>query len=143
MDHHFSFYPLLLISLLAFSVPLLAVMLARVRLPLVVGEILCGIMIGKSGFNLITPDPWLEFLSLFGFTYLMFLSGLEIDFSFILNGSPQKKGFFKALAYNPLSLALTVFVMTVLLSYSISFALAWYNFISSPYMMTLIFLPPR
>ena len=51
------------------------------RIPLVVGEILIGIVLGASGFHIIPdePDPWLELLSQFGFAFLMFLSGLEID----------------------------------------------------------------
>ena len=50
-------------------------------LPVVVAEIIAGIFVGKSGFNIIEPDMWLQVLSTLGFIFLMFLSGLEIDFS--------------------------------------------------------------
>ena len=50
-------------------------------LPVVVAEIIAGIFVGKSGFNIIEPDIWLQVLSTLGFIFLMFLSGLEIDFS--------------------------------------------------------------
>lgn len=77
-DH--TFLPLLLIVGLAFMVPLLVSRLRWFRAPAVVVEILCGIAVGKSGLALVEPEPALEFLSLLGFVYLMFLSGLEIDF---------------------------------------------------------------
>jgi trk system potassium uptake protein TrkA len=44
-----------------------------------------GILVGKNGLNLVRTDPILDFLSLLGFAYLMFLNGLEIDFSFPSN----------------------------------------------------------
>jgi CPA2 family monovalent cation:H+ antiporter-2 len=73
MSHEFPFLSLLLITGLAAFVPLLA---SRLRLPIVVGEILAGIIVGRSGLNLIEPSPALDFLATFGFTYLMFLSGI-------------------------------------------------------------------
>jgi Kef-type K+ transport system membrane component KefB len=80
MVSEISFSPLLLITLLAFAVPILFSHIRIISLPIIVGEILCGIMVGKSGLGLIGREPWLDFLSSFGFVYLMFLSGLEIDF---------------------------------------------------------------
>ena len=51
----------------------------RVAVPLVVGEILSGVFIGKSGFNLIdVGDPTLQFLSAVGFALLMFLVGTHL-----------------------------------------------------------------
>ena len=51
----------------------------KTKIPLVVIEILFGILLGKSFFNLITPDPVIDFLVSFGLIYLMFLSGLEVN----------------------------------------------------------------
>lgn len=80
------FIPLLLVVLLAFLVPLL---LARFRrIPVVVGEILAGILIGPSVLGLVHADePTLELLAEIGFAFLMFLSGLEIDFSILFAAS--------------------------------------------------------
>ena len=53
MEEHTGtgFLPLLLVLVLAFLVPLL---LARFkRVPVVVGEIVAGVIIGHSGFNLV------------------------------------------------------------------------------------------
>ena len=87
MENEFSFLSLLLITALAAFVPLLSSRLKKLRVPIVVGEIIAGMIIGKSGFNLIEPSPALSFLTLFGFTYLMFLSGLEVDFEIISGNS--------------------------------------------------------
>jgi Kef-type K+ transport system membrane component KefB/Trk K+ transport system NAD-binding subunit len=74
-----SFYQLLLISGLAVFVPVVAARAPGRILPALVGEIIAGIIIGTSGLNLIDPTPVLHFLAKFGFAYLMFLSGLELD----------------------------------------------------------------
>jgi Kef-type K+ transport system membrane component KefB/Trk K+ transport system NAD-binding subunit len=82
MEQHLDFIPLLLVLLLAFGVPLA---LARFRwLPIVVGEILAGIIIGKSGLNLVAESAMLDIFSNIGLAFLMFLAGLEIDFDRLL-----------------------------------------------------------
>lgn len=81
MEDTFSFIPLLIVLLLAFLVPLALSRFKRLSLPIVVGEILAGILIGRSGLGLVQAhDPVLEMLAEFGFVFLMFLSGMEIDF---------------------------------------------------------------
>jgi Kef-type K+ transport system membrane component KefB/Trk K+ transport system NAD-binding subunit len=80
MEEHVGteFLPLLLVLLLAFVVPLL---LSRVRrIPVVVGEIIAGVLIGQSGFNIVQYNPTLEVMSDIGLAFLMFLAGLEINF---------------------------------------------------------------
>ena len=66
---------LLLITGLASVIPLLARRLERFGVPIVVYEILAGMIVGSSGFNLIEPSPILTFLAEFGFAFLMFLYG--------------------------------------------------------------------
>ncbi|HDI31780.1 MAG TPA: cation:proton antiporter, partial [Thermofilum sp.] len=49
--------------------------------PVVVAELIAGIILGKSFLNLVpTEEPIIKFLSSFGLTYLMFLAGLEVSF---------------------------------------------------------------
>jgi Kef-type K+ transport system membrane component KefB len=96
---------LLLITVLAAAVPLVAARLQRFRIPLVVGEIVVGIIIGKSGFNLITENPILQFLAWFGFIFLMFLSGLELDFGLLRASGDKDAPFWK----KPVPQALGVF----------------------------------
>ncbi|RMF50908.1 MAG: hypothetical protein D6755_00480 [Anaerolineae bacterium] len=77
-----GFVPLLLVIALAFLVPIL---LSRFRsLPVVVGEILAGVIIGPSLFNILEHSLTLDFLGDIGLAFLMFLAGLEIDLETIL-----------------------------------------------------------
>ena len=52
----------------------------KLGIPVVVIEVVIGIIIGRSFLNIIPPDPWLQFFSYFGLIYLLFLAGLEINF---------------------------------------------------------------
>lgn len=68
---------LLLISIGAFAVPLLS---GRLKIPAAVGEILFGVLIGPFVLRGVVKSPFFDFLSDFGFAYLMFLAGLELNF---------------------------------------------------------------
>ena len=67
--------------IVAFLTPILMHRFKLKFLPVVVAEIIMGLVIGKSGFNIVHEDVWLGTVSTLGFIFLMFLSGLEIDFS--------------------------------------------------------------
>jgi trk system potassium uptake protein TrkA len=82
---------LLIISIFAFITPLVINSIKRFKIPFVVGEILVGIIIGKSFLNLVHDDIWISFISHLGLAYLMFLSGLELDFDRINVKSEKKK----------------------------------------------------
>lgn len=70
---------LLLIAVFAFIIPILS---GRIGVPAVVGEIILGIIFGVLGFSLEAEGRIvLDFLAGFGLIFLMFLVGLEIDFS--------------------------------------------------------------
>jgi len=135
MTHEFPFLSLLLITGLAATVPLLASRLRRLSVPIVVLEILVGIVIGKSGLDLIKPSPALEFLAAFGFTYLMFLSGLEVDFAAVLNS--KKMSGARPLG-DPLSLGLVVFALTVAGGLVVALGLNQIGIIQNPLIMALI-----
>jgi Kef-type K+ transport system membrane component KefB/Trk K+ transport system NAD-binding subunit len=116
MEESLSFLPLLVVVLIAFLVPLLLSRTKRLRIPVVVGEILAGIIIGKSGLQWVGHDPILEILAILGFAYLMFLSGLEIDFDALL---PRPNAFpdsLQARLSNPLGLGTLTFVLTLVLA---------------------------
>jgi len=127
------FLPLLSVVFLAFLVPLI---LARYKkIPVVVGEIIAGILIGPSVLGWIhTDEPTLEFLAEIGFAFLMFLSGLEIDFSLLIAASKQGR----SKQVHPLVLAAASFLLTVLFATGISFGLMRTGFVRDPWMMTLI-----
>lgn len=56
--NHSAFGPLLLLTLLAVLVPVVVNHFRAARLPIVVGEILAGIVIGRSGL-VVSPISWL------------------------------------------------------------------------------------
>ncbi len=53
------------------------------RVPSAVGEILFGVALGKSLFNVDVGGDWLPFLAELGFLVLMFHAGMEINFSLL------------------------------------------------------------
>ena len=70
---------LLVIAVFAFIIPILS---GRIGIPAVVGEIVCGILLGLLGFSIEGEGMLvIDFLASFGLIFLMFLVGLEIDFS--------------------------------------------------------------
>ncbi|MGZ5009122.1 MAG: cation:proton antiporter [Methylobacter sp.] len=82
-------YPseLLLIVFVAMLAPLIAELPSHFRLPVVVLEIVLGILIGPHVFGLGSPDGMTGTLGNLGLTFLIFLVGLEIDFDKI-RGKP-------------------------------------------------------
>jgi Kef-type K+ transport system membrane component KefB len=75
-------YPseLLLITFVAMLAPLLAELPRNFRLPVVVLEVILGILIGPHGLNLASPSGMTGTLGELGLTFLLFMVGLEIDF---------------------------------------------------------------
>ena len=130
----FPFQSLLIVALLAFLVPLLASRFKRAYIPIVVGEIVVGILVGRSGLKLVCYNPWLEFLAEFGFAYLMFLSGLEIDLSLI--ASPTAGRGRRALS--PALVAVLAFFLSLLLALGIALLLVGLGMVRSAWMMALV-----
>lgn len=133
---HYQLLPLLLITLLAVLVPILASRLKKISLPIVVGEILAGIIIGKSGFDWVPDTPELKFLADFGFIYLMFLSGLEMNFSVLL--LPSTPGGSRPMRQSPVFLATATFLCTVLLAVAMGYFLNELGLARSAVLMGLI-----
>jgi len=94
---------LLIFALGAFSIPLVA---GKMGIPAAVGEIIFGIIAGPYVFGLIEPNAFTTFLAEFGFAFLMFLVGLELDFSRIEREGPR--GFLLAAAVNILIFVLSL-----------------------------------
>ena len=150
MENNLSFAPLLLVIFLAFLVPLTLARIKRLRLPIVVGEIIAGMIVGRSGLNWVnTSDPILVLLAEFGFVFLMFLSGMEIDFSKIGSLSsmpgqvdPQdgRKTTEAVLSkiWRPLPLGLMTFCLTFILSAATGLLLVRLGLARNPWMMALI-----
>jgi Kef-type K+ transport system membrane component KefB len=78
MNTTLSFGGLLVVALIAVGAPLLVGAL-HLRVPAPVIEIVAGVVVGPSGFGLVTIDPPIQVLALVGVAFLLFLAGLEID----------------------------------------------------------------
>jgi len=78
---------LLTIAGFAFLIPILS---GRIGVPAVVGEIICGILLGALGLSVEGEGQIIiDFLASFGLIFLMFLVGMEIDFSTIETRGPK------------------------------------------------------
>ena len=135
----FSLTSLLIVTVLSFFIPLLIKRIKKIYIPVVVGEIIVGMIIGKSGFNIIAMDQSLEFIQFFGLAYLMFVAGLEIDFDIFFKKGLVKKNDSKAtILKNPLILFTIILIITLGLAYAVSYLLMGYNLIKDPLLMSLI-----
>jgi Kef-type K+ transport system membrane component KefB len=76
-----GFSGLLIVMAVGFGAPFLLGLAPRLRLPSVVFEIVAGIVIGPSVLGWVEVDETISVLALMGLAILLFLAGLEIDFS--------------------------------------------------------------
>lgn len=136
MEEPRSFGPLLIVIALAFIVPLVLNRFKHLRLPVVVGEIVVGIFVGRSALNLVPhSDPVLDMLAEFGFVFLMFLAGMEIDFT-NLSITPRKSD--PRRQYGPVYIGSLNFTATLLLSGFISYWLWYTGLIQNIWLVALI-----
>lgn len=113
MIHDIQFFPLFIIVFIAVLAPIAASRIQFIHIPAVILEILAGIVIGKTGLNLIPRASYLEFLYLSGFVMLMFLSGLEIDVHHTYASLPRKKISVVSYLKNPLLSGILIFIATL------------------------------
>lgn len=138
-SHSTSFLPLLIIILLAFCVPLVLARLKRLPLPIAVGEIIAGIIIGKSGFGLVEDSAVLKMLSDLGFVYLMFLSGLEIDIAGMISTGDGRKGpRWVQVIRSRLFVGLAFFLLTLILALGFAAMLQQFGVIDNLWFMGFI-----
>jgi Kef-type K+ transport system membrane component KefB len=110
---------------IAVAAPLISELPVGLRLPIVVVEIVLGIVVGPHGLGIANSTGVLGFLGLLGLTFLFFLAGFEIDFDEI-RGRPM------ALATGGwgISLALALAVVAVFW---------WIGFVRAPILTALCF----
>src|SRR6476620_2467173 len=76
-----SFDDLLVVFAIAFAAPFVLGLFPSVRLPSVVLEIVAGIVVGPSVLNWAQNDETVAVMATIGLAFLLFLAGLEIEFS--------------------------------------------------------------
>ena len=119
-----SFDGALVVVAVAFAAPFLLGLVPRLRLPSVVLEIVAGIVIGPSVLGLVETDVVIEVLALLGLAFLLFLAGLEIDFS--------------NLRGRLLRLAGGGFILSLALAVALGFALSAADIVQTPLLVAII-----
>ena len=142
MEESINFIPLLIVLVLAFTIPLI---LGRFRwLPVVLGEIAAGIVIGHSGLNLIGESEILEIFSSIGLAFLMFLAGMEIDFNRLIPARSKnqtedsEKGQSQSDTPNLLGYASIVYLLTLALAIPGGFLLNSLGMQGNPWMLAFV-----
>jgi len=135
-----EFVSLVVVVLAAFFTPIIVNRLRITFLPIVVAEILMGIIIGHSFLNLVERDSILNILSTLGFIFLMFLSGLEIDFKAFKRDKSSTKKEEKAKKQEPghLQLAVVVFMFIMIISIVFAYMFKWFGLIDDVLLMVII-----
>ncbi len=134
-----EFVSLVIVVMAAFLTPIIVNRLNINLLPVVVAEILMGLIIGQSGFHLVERDNVLSILSTLGFIFLMFLSGLEIDFNaFKSDENTSEKSKNKKKAPGHLQLSLVVFSLIMIVSIILAYAFKWFGLIDDVLLMVII-----
>lgn len=114
---------LFLVVLLALVIPIFMARFQISNVPTAVAEIIVGIVMGSSGFNLITSTHDLTFLSNLGVILLMFLSGMEIDFDLLQRKNNPKGKSQAGKTVDPLRTAITAFIGIVVMAFVLAYIL--------------------
>ncbi|MFT8724829.1 MAG: cation:proton antiporter [Liquorilactobacillus nagelii] len=134
---------LIIVALAAFATPLLLAKLNISTLPTAVAEITVGIILGKSLLHVVQANTTITFLADLGVILLLFLSGMEIDFSLFQNKQPQtpldKKKAESSTQYSPLKLAIITYAVIILTSAIIAAFFSFSGLYSNFWLATILF----
>lgn len=119
ISFHFNYFPLLVVTAIAWVTPIALSLFKLKKIPSVIVEILLGYFVAQYLLGDIDRESFriLEFFALTGFIFLMFLGGLEIDVDQILSSLPRGKLTFKRFIRNPLLVGVVYFMCSILLAY--------------------------
>jgi len=73
--------PVLQFSIILFIILFAPIILNKFKIPHLIGLIIAGALIGPFGFNLMLRDSSIILYGTVGLLYIMFLAGLEVDFT--------------------------------------------------------------
>ena len=102
--------PLLFVSLTAVLAPVLSSWTGNLRIPIVVFEIVLGVLLGPQCLGLTAFEGGLPYFSILGVAFLFFMAGTEIDVG--------------AMRGPPLKLATLGWLLSVALAFSFAFVLS-------------------
>lgn len=131
---------LFLVVLLALVIPIFMARFKVTNVPTAVAEIIVGIIMGTSGFNLVKISHDLTFLSNLGVILLMFLSGMEIDFELLKRKNNPKTTSHTGQVVDPLKTATAAFFGIAGMSVILAFFLKAIGLFSEIYLASIIFM---
>lgn len=131
---------LFLVVLLALIIPIFMARFRISNVPTAVAEIIVGIVMGSSGFNLISSTHDLTFLSNLGVILLMFLSGMEIDFDLLQRKNNPKGKSQAGKTVDPLKTAITAFIGLVIMAFILAYVLKLLGLFSDVMLATIILM---
>ena len=124
----------LIVMVAALIIPIIMARFKVSTVPTAVAEIVMGIILGKSAFNIVAPNEILNMMSTFGVIMLMFLSGMEINFD-LFKRQPGKKPDSKS----PVSLASMSFVVVIVTAAILGIILRLVGLFSDVFLATILF----
>lgn len=131
---------LFLVVLLALVIPIFMARFKISTVPTAIAEIIVGIIVGSSGFNIVVSTHDLTFLSNLGVTLLMFLSGMEINFDLLQRKNNPKAKSQAGKTVDPLTTALTAFAGIVIMAFILAYVLKLISLFSNIVLAAIIFM---
>lgn len=126
---------MLIIMLAALIIPIAMARFKVSSVPTAVAEIVAGILLGKSAFNIVQETSSLTLLSSLGVIILMFLSGMEINFDLFKKEPGQKKRDAKS----PVSIAVLSFTAVIITAFILGVILYFMGLFSDILLATILF----
>ena len=126
---------MLIIMLAALIIPIAMARFKVSSVPTAVAEIVAGILLGKSAFNIVQETSSLTLLSSLGVIILMFLSGMEINFDLFKKVPGQKKRDAKS----PVSIAVLSFTAVIITAFILGVILYFMGLFSDILLATILF----
>ena len=131
---------LFLVVLLALVIPIFMARFKISTVPTAIAEIIVGIIVGSSGFNIVVSTHDLTFLSNLGVILLMFLSGMEINFDLLQRKNNPKAKSQAGKTVDPLPTALTAFAGIVIMAFILAYVLKLIGLFSNIVLAAIIFM---
>lgn len=130
-----------IVMLAALLIPILMARFKVNAIPTAVAEIMIGILLGKSALNIVVNTTTLNLLSNLGVIILMFLSGMEIDFSLFKRDRrdqrPEKEK--ESQAASPLRTSIFAFLTVVIMAWLCAGIIDLVGLFKEPLLATIIF----
>ena len=120
---HLSHHPVFIVLLVAVLAPLLTELPIGKRVPIIVLEVVLGIVVGPHVLDLIRFDSFLSTMLTIGMAAVLFMAGMEIDFASIRG--------------RPLSFAVRGWLISITIAFVAVFALHVIRDVEAPWMTTI------